>query len=50
MEDFIVFFGSALQKEIYRFVPHSSRDFTQMLTGGMSWDISTRPQVKGDLQ
>lgn len=39
-----MFFGRAFQKEIYRFVPHSSRDFAQMLTGDMSWDISTRSQ------
>lgn len=43
-------FGRAFQKEIYRFIPHYFRDFTQMLTGDMSWDISTRPQAKGDLQ
>lgn len=49
MEDFIVFFGRSFQKEIYRFVPHSSRDFTQMLTGDTCWDIiSTGPQAKGD--
>ncbi|KAL2302823.1 hypothetical protein Nmel_010274, partial [Mimus melanotis] len=40
----------AFQKMIYRFVPHSSRDFTQMLTGDTSWNISTRPEVKGDSQ
>lgn len=48
--DFFFYFGRAFQKTIYRFVPHSSRDFTQMLTGDMSWDISTRPEVKGDSQ
>jgi len=50
MEDFLLFFGRAFQKEIFRFVPHSSRDFTQILTGDMSWDASTRPQEKGDSQ
>lgn len=50
MEDFPVFFGRAFQKEIYRFVPHSSRDFTQMLTGDTSCNISTGPQAKGDSQ
>lgn len=50
MEDFIAFFGRAFQKEIYRFVPHSSRDFTQVLTSDRSWDISTRPQAKGGSQ